>query len=231
VSLNNLKQFALAENMYLDDNNQTFTTPRYNTASLQQQDNPTWADAFTFHTAGSGDDTWFNALPPYVAAKPMWFYAGYENGGIQSYNEGQSIFKCPDGKFDPSQITDTLRMVFNYGQNSQASFQSQKNPMQRLKLGDVKTPSAFVLFDEGRMIATERPYYGTIVNANDLCTPQVYTTRFSARHSGGSVLSFADGHAKWFEYSYVCSNNIVAQKPADPGRPDIQWIEDGSVVP
>jgi len=231
VCLNNLKQFGLAESMYLDDNSQIFTTPRYISTIQQQQDNPTWTDAFVFHNSHSGDNTWFNALPPYVAAKAMWYYAAYENGGIQDYNSAKSIFKCPDGVFDPNAISDTLRIVFQYGQNSQGEFQNENGTPTNLKLSEVKTPSAFVLFDEGRMISSETPYYGTIINANDLCTPQVYTTRFSARHSGGSVLCFADAHAAWFPYSYVCSNSIVEQKPADAGRPDIQWTPDGSVVP
>jgi prepilin-type N-terminal cleavage/methylation domain-containing protein/prepilin-type processing-associated H-X9-DG protein len=229
VSLNNLKQFTLAEGMYVDDNSQVFTTPRF-VGTPQQQDNPTWADAFTYHMGGRGDDTWFNALPPYVAAKPMWFYAGYMNGGIQTYNTSKTIFKCADGKFDPNQITESLRIVFHYAQNSQGFFQD-KNGMPDLKTSEVRSPSAFVMFDEGRMIASEIPYYGTIQNGNDLCTPQAYTTRFSARHSGGSVLAFSDGHATWFPYAYVCSNNLVAQKPADSGRTDIQWTPDGSVVP
>src|SRR5258708_2481316 len=70
VSLNNLRQFALAENLYLYDSSQIFPTPRL-VGTPQQQDNPAWADVFTFHMAGKGDDPWFNALPPYVAAKPM----------------------------------------------------------------------------------------------------------------------------------------------------------------
>ena len=79
VCLNNLKQWGLADSIYVDDYNQTFPWPRYqdNMPGLQMadQDNPIWVDIPLYHNAGNGDDVWFNALPSYVSNKPMWQWA------------------------------------------------------------------------------------------------------------------------------------------------------------
>jgi prepilin-type processing-associated H-X9-DG protein len=93
----------------------------------------------------------------------------------------------------------------------------------------VHSPSKFVMFDEGRTKIDETPFYGNNQKQSDICKPQVYTTALSGRHNAGSVLGFADGHAKWFKYTYMCMN--AGQKAADPGDPDISWTANDSVVP
>jgi hypothetical protein len=93
----------------------------------------------------------------------------------------------------------------------------------------VLRPSAFVMFSEGRTLISETPYYGTSEKSTDLATPQVYTTRFSSRHTSGAIIAFSDAHAKYYKYSYVCYNN--GTKPADPGLSDINWSCDGHTVP
>jgi prepilin-type N-terminal cleavage/methylation domain-containing protein/prepilin-type processing-associated H-X9-DG protein len=223
--LNNLKQWGLALNMYLDDNNQTYPWPRYQVSNTAQQDNPTWGDLVNFRIQGAGNDVWFNCLPPYVASAPLYVY-GEENGGIDNYNSGKSIFKCLTAKLDPT-LDPNIRVIFQYGQNSKALDGLPDGTV--LKSSMVINPSAFVGYSEGRLLSAETPYYGTPLNATDLGTPQVYTTRFSARHSGGSDIVFADGHAAFYLYTYVCINN--GAKPADPGRPDINWACDGHTVP
>src|SRR5690242_18014727 len=73
ISLNNLKQWGLAERMYVEDNDETYpktkipngtpgSPPGYN------EDNPTWQDLFDFYfqNPSQGNDAWFNALPPYT---------------------------------------------------------------------------------------------------------------------------------------------------------------------
>src|SRR5580692_945020 len=58
--LNNLKQWGLAMNMYLDDNNQVYPWPRYQDyANGTQQENPNWGDLFNFRNKGLGNDVWF----------------------------------------------------------------------------------------------------------------------------------------------------------------------------
>src|SRR5215469_6515375 len=92
VCLSNLKQWGLADTLYLDDNNQTFPYPRYQDyAGPADQDNPVWLSIPTYHTRHEGDDVWFNALPSYVANKPMYVWA-YDP---TIFYGSKSIFTCP----------------------------------------------------------------------------------------------------------------------------------------
>lgn len=235
--LSNLRQWGLAQTMYLDDNNSTYPTTKIpdgtpGAATGYNEDNPLWNDLFDFYyqTPKQGMDAWFNALPPYVSSPPLYQYA-IENGltGINAYNSGHNIFQCPSAIIDPG-IHPTTRVCFQYGMNSQG-LTDLPPTVTHLKVNMVKNPSSFVMFSEGRTLIAETPFYGGQSKEADICKPQVYTTAFSSRHTDGASLTFADGHSAWYKYEYVCSNNVAEAKAADPGRPDIQWAADGSVVP
>src|SRR6516225_7457658 len=130
VCLSNLKQWGLADTMYLDDNSQTFPYPRYQDAyaATADQDNPVWLSIPTYHNQHQGDDVWFNALPSYVANKPMYAWA-YN----PTYFYGsKSIFTCPTaysqgfGSGDTIAATDRYNMIpgvrplFQYAMNSKS---------------------------------------------------------------------------------------------------------------
>ena len=232
--VSNLKQWGLAQNMYLDDFNQTYpktkipnTTPGAPPGYFE--DNPTWTDLadFFYQSPSQGLDAWFNALPPYVRNPPLSDYA-VENsiGGKGVYNNSRTIFQCPTAKIDPL-VNVAIRVAFQYGMNSQGLAHAPSS-VSHLKVGMVQTPSAFVLFSEGRTLINETPFYGNAQKEGDICKPQVYTTAFSSRHSDGASITFADGHASWYRYVYVCSNAL--SKAADPGNADIQWAADGVPV-
>jgi prepilin-type N-terminal cleavage/methylation domain-containing protein len=231
VCLNNLKEWAVAQNGYVDDNRQTFPTTKIpdGTPPLSDaynEDNPTWDDLAYFNAAGQGNNAWFNGLPPYIASKPLYWFAAVDDNGIQRYNTDKTIYKCPASQLDPS-LNPNDRVIFQYGMNSKALDGLPTNAV--LKSSMIAHPSAFVMFTEGRLLISETPYYGTAENSTDLGTPQVYTTRFSSRHNAGAIIAFNDAHATYYKYSYVCYNN--GAKPADPGRPDISWSCDGHQVP
>jgi prepilin-type processing-associated H-X9-DG protein len=248
ICLNNLKQWGLAQSMYLEDFNQTFPTTKIPNGTPgapggYNEDNPTWTDLWGFYIQNpqQGMGAWFNALPPYVASKPLYFYAiqpANPDGtkpAIDMFNNGNTIFQCATAVIDPQLLPPNRpnydRIFFRYGMNSQGlTGLSVGNNDYNLKVSQMTvSPSKFVLFDEGRTLTTENPFYGTTAKQEDICKPQVYTTALSSRHSNGSDLSFADGHAQWFKYSYMCLNTPA--KAADPGDPDICWTANGSVVP
>jgi len=227
---NNLKQWGLADTMYVDDSNQIFPWPRFQVGNTQQQDNPNWGDVQTFYNLGLGNDVWFNALPSYVAGKPLHYWVLDPMG---FYNT-KTIFACPTAAsqgINSADITQThgymdasKRPLFNNAMNSK-SLANEPN-ITRLKSSMVAHPSAFVLFSDVRNRSDEAPFNGTAINQIDLATPHCYTTRFSARHNKGSDITFSDGHVAFFKYSYV-----VDAAGKDPGNPDINWDSSGLTVP
>jgi prepilin-type N-terminal cleavage/methylation domain-containing protein/prepilin-type processing-associated H-X9-DG protein len=252
VCLSNTKQWGLADTMYVDDNNQTFPYPRFQSyASSVDQDNPAWLSVTGYHNQRQGDDVWFNALPAYVANKPMYTWA-YNPAAFYG---SKSIFTCPTAYAEGIAAADAVaasdkydmipgvRPLFNYGMNSKslANLQLNNASITTLKAGMVVNPSAFVLFSDGRDRSAETPYYGTAANQILLATPHCYTTRFSSRHNQGGNITFSDGHAAFFKYNYVVSDGtaVAPSGPTagqtvaagkDPGRPDIQWDCQGNPV-
>jgi prepilin-type N-terminal cleavage/methylation domain-containing protein/prepilin-type processing-associated H-X9-DG protein len=246
ISLNNLKQWGLGQSMYIEDFAQMYPRTKIpngtpGAAGGYNEDNPTWNDLFGFYYQNpqQGMDAWFNALPSYVSQKPLSYYAiqpGDALGNktaIDAFNDANTIFRCPTAVIDPLLLSPASpkydRIFFRYGMNSKA-LDGLPSSVQFLKSTMITTsPSKFVMFDEGRTLTTEMPFYGSASKQADICKPQVYTTALSSRHGGGSSLTFADGHAAWFKYTYMCANG--GSKASDPGAPDIVWTFDGHVVP
>jgi prepilin-type N-terminal cleavage/methylation domain-containing protein/prepilin-type processing-associated H-X9-DG protein len=237
--LNNMKQWGLADSMYVDDSNQVFPWPRYQVSSTQQQDNPTWDDVQTFynlassgHVAQSGDSpyVWLNALPSYVAGQPLYKWVLDPVG----FSTTKSIFTCPtavaqgilaaDVSISHGYMKASARPLFNYAMNSKSLANEAANAI--LKTGMVMHPSAFVLFSDVRNRSDEKPFNGSSANQIDLATPHCYTTRFSARHSSGGDITFSDGHAAFYKYNYVVNSGGY-----DPGNSDINWDCSGIIVP
>jgi prepilin-type N-terminal cleavage/methylation domain-containing protein len=247
VCLSNLKQWGLADSMYLDDSNQTFPYPRYQDAyaGTADQDNPIWLSIPTYHNQNQGDDVWFNALPAYVANKPLYVWAGNPT----DFYGSKSIFTCPaassqgidpadkvaaTGKYD---MIPGVRPLFQYAMNSKslANENIGLGGPTTLRMSMVAHPSSFVLFSDVRNRSAEQPFC-PMGDANQflLATPHCYTTRFSSRHNQGGIITFSDGHASHNKYGYVVSDG-TAVSPAgptaghpipaghDPGRSDINW--------
>jgi prepilin-type N-terminal cleavage/methylation domain-containing protein/prepilin-type processing-associated H-X9-DG protein len=260
VCLSNLKQWGLADTLYVEDFNQVFPFPRYQSnANPSDQDNPIWLDIAAYHyntTPVVGDDVWFNALPPYISSRPMyeWALAQYK----PLFNSSKSIFICPTANaqgIDPIDIDPNhgfmevgQRPLFAYGMNSKSiANENMSAYVAQTKTTMVVHPSAFVLFSDTRNRSLETPYYASPSdqypsgNSIDLATPQSYTTRFSSRHNTGGQITFSDGHAAYYKYNYVVSDG-TAVAPAgptagqtvaaghDPGRQDINWDVQGNPV-
>ena len=227
--LSNLKQWTTAMGMYADDYNESYPASRDTNYVASSDHNPVWtemyADAQLATPIGLGD--WFNALPPYVASPALWEY-GASAQTINNFVTQRSIYRCPTADATPrNPATDpdpTVGPTFNYGMNARINWPAP--PETPFKITGAAHPSAFVVFSEQRVHASENPYYGS--NPVDLSSTYNFTTRFSGRHKGLGNIAFGDGHAATFKYSYVC----VARggNAADPGRPDINWPGSGAQV-
>jgi prepilin-type N-terminal cleavage/methylation domain-containing protein/prepilin-type processing-associated H-X9-DG protein len=234
----NLRQWGLAQTMYLDDNKGVFpvskippdspiTPPSYTTTTAKT---PTWLDLTDIQYmdqekgASDGSDAWFNALPPYIAAMPLWKYA--VTGASGTFKTSQNIYKCPTAGIEGTDPTINVnQIVFNFAMNSKGNNDLPAGIA--LKLQDVVRPPAFVMFSECRTMQFETPYYGAgSGNADILGSCECYTTRLSSRHNKGSDIAFSDGHVRYYKYSYMCM--LCNQNNAcDPGDPDINWSCDG----
>jgi prepilin-type N-terminal cleavage/methylation domain-containing protein len=258
--LNNLRQWGLADSMYVDDNNQTYPYSRYQSdASSTDQKEPIWTDIAAYHynyNPPIGDDVWFNTLPPLVASRPLYEWA--LAGNLEIFNTAKSIFTCPtavaqgidliDQAQDHGFMAQGQRPLFNYGMNSKATAnESPGATTLQAKTAMVAHPSAFVLFSDTRDRSQETPYYANGANVYPsgnsivLGTPESYTTRFSSRHNNGGLIGFSDAHAAYFKYNYVVSDGTVispsgptagqtVQMGYDPGRSDINWDIQGFPV-
>ncbi len=248
VCLSNLKQWGLAQNLYLDDYSNRFPRTKLpngspGTPAGYNEDEPHWSDLASANAAGSGTDAWFNNLPRYMGEQALYNYSP----NPASYVNAKSAFKCPttaSQPFDQNMLnyadptTPGGRVPFTYSMNSKSGATSlNNNPLTPgivltagvdLRLDNVLNPSAFVFLLDVRSQSTEIPYYGGKSNA--LMSPQAYTSRASSRHNQGCNIAFGDGHSTWYKYTYACSNSIPANKSVDPHVTDIQWTYDGSIV-
>jgi prepilin-type N-terminal cleavage/methylation domain-containing protein/prepilin-type processing-associated H-X9-DG protein len=237
--LNNLRQWGLADSIYVDDNNQFFPAPRYQSsyAASADLDNPTWTDIAAYHynvSPAVGDDVWFNVLPPLVASKSLYEWA--VGASKLQFNEsvGRNIFTCPTTVaqgYDPvdqpqahGYMVQGQRPLFSFGMNSKGAANrnlTANPPIVNVKTTMVRQPSAYVLFSDTRNRSAEQPYfpYNSSPSSGDnqlvLGTPQSYTTRFSARHNQGGQITFSDGHAAYYKYNYVVSDGT----PIAPSGP------------
>ena len=225
----NLRQWGLAQAMYLDDNRQIFPNARIpkgvpGTPASYSADNMLWSDLASFAAAGSGDVGWFNGLPPYVAAKRLCDYANNPAKWVES----RSIFTCPTSLALPDERDPLVNVMFHYSINPSGNRGLTAGYGTNFSLSMIRNPSAFVCYTEVRTHASENPFYGTDPTKN-LGSSHANTSKFSSRHNAGANLNFADGHVAWFKYTYVCSNAVT--KAADPGNADIQWTYNGEPVP
>jgi len=248
MCLSNLKQWGLADTLYVNDNNETFPFPRYQDyAPSADQDNPSWLAINGYRNLGEGNDVWFNALPSLVANKPMYVWA---YNPTLFYNS-KSIFTCPTATtqgIDPADanaakgdMLPNTRPLFNYAMNSKSLANENINAVvSNLKTMMVRSPSTFVLFSDVRNRSAETPYFATSQNQYPqgnsivLATPHGYTTRFASRHNRGGSITFADGHAAYYIYDDVVADGIKNPGIAaghDPGNPEITWDANSQRVP
>ena len=209
-SLNNIRQWALAQTLYVDDFNQLLPTTKIPTGTpgfSGIEDAPNWLDFTSVeflnraNNTSYGREAWFNALPTYIRADPLYLVA--VNSTQKIYNSGKNIFWCPTAASQGVESTINLndRAMFSYGINSKRV--DPRDPVTTpIKLTAFVRPSATVAFSENRMRSDDQPYFGDPTKAATLGSPQCYTTRFSGRHNKMGNLSFMDGHAASFKYEY-----------------------------
>jgi len=237
--LNNLREWGLAMSMYAEDNNQYYPQSRELLYVATPDNNPIWSEMYADAKASPpiGLSAWFNALPPFVGEIPLWQY-GANSISNNVFTRTRTIYRCPTAAAistisppDPDSVTGIQPGVgpgptFNYGMNQRINFNLQPPanvPETPFKITQAVKPSAFVVFSEQRVHASETPYYGS--NPADLSSTYNWCNRFSGRHSGFGNIVFGDAHVANFRYGYVVG--FAGGKITDPKRADINWEFDG----
>jgi prepilin-type N-terminal cleavage/methylation domain-containing protein/prepilin-type processing-associated H-X9-DG protein len=224
--LGNLRQWGIANTMYLDDSREIFpdgkiTNGTPDAPANYNEDTPHWSDLAVFEAAGQGTTVWYNVLPPYITKLPLWQYSANPSNFV----DGKTIFTCPTSDTQAPQFNLYDRIIFNYGYNYKGNIGFPSDA--KLRASDVIHPSAFVCMGEVRTHTTDLPFYGN--PANEIGVSHCFARMLSARHNSGSQLNFLDGHATYFKYAYMCSNLVT--QAGDPGEPDINWTFNGVPVP
>lgn len=221
-SLNNTKQWASAQNMYVDDNNQYLPLTKIpngspGTPGGYNEDTPQWSDlADIYHTGYQGNSqamqilngVWFDALPNYVGGRPLYYYSSVVQNGITLFNNTKNLFHCPSAVINPLQLDVTKQVVFEYGMNSKGLWGNYgtteigNNTNSPLRVTIIKHPSAFVMFSDDKVNTADAPSWDT-ANLTTVGSPQCYCSRVSMRHDFGSNVGFSDGHAAFYKYGYL----------------------------
>jgi prepilin-type N-terminal cleavage/methylation domain-containing protein/prepilin-type processing-associated H-X9-DG protein len=247
--LSNLKQWGLAEQMYVGDNKDNLPTDGmgdsgdYNgTAPYGTPDDPT---------------AWFNVLPPYMATPTLSFYYDKHLNWItglpdlttpQNYmpfpgRTGSKIWFCPTAQMTDSDLTklasEPYPGYFSYAQpidlNKQIGTATTETegtsyPFPQMpKISNLPKPSATLfLFDQLFNPNTEAYTQDASDSQYDSENPGDRFKFIASRHNQGAVLGFCDGHAQYYKDYYVTndcdfSTSLECYGPGKPAAPDIIW--------
>jgi prepilin-type N-terminal cleavage/methylation domain-containing protein/prepilin-type processing-associated H-X9-DG protein len=137
----------------------------------------------------------YDNITPYV--KDAFGFTWW--GGVQAYVQNAQVFRCPSNTPIPGQQTPTdylFNGIFSHGR----------------KLRQIQTPAEQIMLAERLNTDDDVDYHcfytlGPYFTANAATEPaiNVLTSVEPARHSGGSVYAFADGHVKWQLFADTCN--------------------------
>lgn len=199
VCVNKQKQWALTLRMYADGNENQIPRESYlNNGTIRN----TWSQV---RNAGAFD-VWYNALPREIGGGVRQA-ADYAPPSLKPdfYDKGL-LFHCPEAKF-PRNPELQSTVYFSLAMNSKLILDG----FTTLNFDTMCRPSDTVVFLDN-LFPDERK-----VNAGqddfELGQPSAYASRLSARHAGGGVLAFADGHVQWFPGHEVVDRNGLAFYP------------------
>jgi prepilin-type N-terminal cleavage/methylation domain-containing protein/prepilin-type processing-associated H-X9-DG protein len=249
--LSNLRQWGLAQQMYIGDNKDTLPTDGMGPDG-------TYNGGTGVGVEGGPDDptAWFNVLPPYMASRTLASFSDAHLNYIsglpdlttpQNYmpfpgRAASKVWFCPTADMTDAQVGmlagETPPGVwgfFSYAQpidlnkeigTATPTTEGMTLPYPQMpKISNLPKPSATVLlFDQCFNPQTE------IDNGSPLYNSENPGDRFkslASRHSKGAVLAFCDGHSAYYKDYYLTNDSNFGSgleaNPGGPAVPDVIW--------
>ena len=182
---NNVKQWALAFNSYVDDNDQYI--PREGCGSEGRVWRENWANVGD----AKSRDAWYNSLPLQLGQTPARKYVS-DKPEVRAEFYKNRLFHCPSAKFPTYAATDN-DVYFSLAMNSKLIQEPISNDRASIKADTILRPSETVIFLDARVSDREAKIHHLQLNT-DLGQPSAFATRFAARHQTFGNLGFADAH-------------------------------------
>ncbi len=243
--ISNLKQWGLAEQMYVGDNKDGLPTDGMG-------DSEDYTGTYPYGTAAD-PTAFFNQLPPYTAGRTLASYASnrvnYATGAptSQPYEfmpfpgaAGSPFWFCPGiqmtiaqaasqlaaapetwpsvGYFGYCQSLDLNKVIGSVTGNDSGGNTYPYGSMP--KISNLPKPSATVLLFDAAFNPYTEDENGSPIYNNQL--PGLRFKSVASRHFTGAVLSFCDGHAAYYKDFYITNGANFSQKIEAP-VPDIIW--------
>jgi prepilin-type N-terminal cleavage/methylation domain-containing protein/prepilin-type processing-associated H-X9-DG protein len=170
-------------------------------------------------------NAWFNLLPENVAEKTLLSYFNAPGGNPRAkmpFPGGKGkIWHCPSAIMEDAAYSilngGGANGFFSYAFNidlKQGGFTYPNMP----KVSKLRFPTSTVLmfdvaFNPALEVVNSSPQFNSVNPANRYRS-------IATRHDGGTVMTFIDGHAKYFKIFSV-TNNPTSEP--EPPNPDIMW--------
>ncbi|MBA4150684.1 MAG: type II secretion system protein [Verrucomicrobia bacterium] len=212
--LSNLKQWGFATQMYIGENREQLPDDGMGPLSGNGQYN---------QNNGSADpEAWFNVLPAHMGERPLLSYT-INAAGTATANSQRlpfpggvgKIWHCPSAKMTSGELLsglDTPRTqgFFSYVMNLDLKRQGSpasaplRGPMP--KMSEVRSISRTVMMLDTRFAPSESASGGSF-NSKD---PASRWRSFANRHNQGGVITFADGHARFYKRDTVLESGTAS---------------------
>jgi prepilin-type N-terminal cleavage/methylation domain-containing protein/prepilin-type processing-associated H-X9-DG protein len=212
--LNKLKQWGLAETMYLQDNGDQLPREAAGTSATLNN----WAEVNDPKNA----DVWYNALPRLLSLRSASDH--YLNKA--PFYATDSLFHCPAARF-PENPETSGNVYFSIAMNSKLIGDGAST----IRSSAVQQPSSTVLFLENRLDPELNIAWVNGQSKKDLGQPSSFANRFVARHSEAGNLTFFDGHAQAFRVNKVVETRSSGHGGAILPQTEIVWTPDPSATP
>jgi len=198
VCLNNLKQLALAWNMYADENDDRIVNGEAAGGTNGQAPTPSLSQnrhgGEKYWVGADCGDFWSDEhLPREIQLNAI------RNGALYPYTKKETLYRCPTGvrgEMRTYTIGDSMNGIPRDGThvNERVGVRVGKTVLWIKKRTDISSPSPayrLVFLDEGRI--TPDSYATHYVNQQWWDPPFV-------RHGDGTNVAFADGHSAYWKY-------------------------------